>query len=287
MNHHEGQLRAIVLIAIVAVAAIIVGSALFLAGTTFGVIGVLLTLLFGLFGVYNHFFKLPEGVTDTVHQVELDESQTAGTRPSSGETGFDLNEADFVLSQLSPKRVAQVIYNSPNWHSDGHGGYSIWWRPRLRRLFHSEVFSTKAFELSLLGLTMGSFVVLYFIFISFFPENLTMAFIEPLTEVYPSDQPTVRTQILIGVSIAIAFIGTAYFEIKSDSTCPVCRSPFGLESKKRFYKPENREVITVSQDGNSKQMEVTYGVHIFHCESCGSWHIPTKRWERNIESQGL
>lgn len=283
MSQREGQLRAIVLIAIVAVSASIVGSILFLASTTLGVIGVLSTLAFGLFGVYTHYFELPDGVSDTVHKVELDESQTAGTRPAPGEKGFDLDVDDDVLSQLPPKRVAQVIYNSPNWHSDGHGGFSIYWRPRLRRLFHSEVFSNKTFEQSLLGLTMGSLVLLYFVFLSFFPNNLSMAFIEPLTEVYPSNQPIERTQLVIGVSFTIAAIGIAYFEIKSDSTCPVCRSPFALESKKRFFKPKNREIITVTQDGDSKRKEVTYGVHIFHCESCGSWHVPTKRWERSLE----
>lgn len=266
MSQREGQLRAIVLIAIVAVSAIIVGSALFLASTVLGVIGVLATLAFGLFSVYNHYFELPEGVSDTVHEVELDDSQTAGTRPAPGEKGFDLDVDDDVLSQLPPKRVAQVIYNSPNWHPDGHGGYSTFWRPRLRRLFHSEVFSNKTFELSLLGLTMGSLVLLYFVFLSFFPDNLAMTFIEPLTEVYPSNQPIERTQLVIGVSIAIAAIGIAYFEVKSNSTCPVCRSPFALESKERFFKPENRDIITVTQNGDSERKEVTYGVHILHCK---------------------
>ncbi len=184
MSQREGQLRAIVLIAIVAVSASIVGSILFLASATLGVIGVLSTLAFGLFGVYTHYFELPDGVSDTVHKVELDESQTAGMRPTPGEKGFDLDVDDDVLSHLPPKRVAQVIFNSPNWHSDGHGDFSIYWRPRLRRLFHSEVFSNKTFEQSLLGLTMGSLVLLYFVFLSFFPDNLSMAFIEPLTEVY-------------------------------------------------------------------------------------------------------
>jgi len=264
-----------------------VGSVLFLASTSLGVIGVLATLAFGLFGVYTHYFELPEEISETVHEVELDESQTAGTRPAPGEKGFDLDVDDSVLSQLPPKRVVQVIYNSPNWHPDGHGGYSIFWRSRLRRLFHSEVFSSKTFELSLLGLTMGSLVLLYFVFLSFFPDNMTMAFIEPLTEVYPSNQPIEQTQLVVGVSIAIATIGIAYFEIKSDSTCPVCRSPFALESKKQFFKPENRDIVTITQNGDSERKEVTYGVHILHCKSCGSWHVPTKRWERSLESQGL
>ena len=287
MSQHEGQLRAILLIAIIAVSASIVGSALFLASTALGVIGVLATLAFGLFSVYNNYFELPEGVCDTVHEVELDESQTAGTRPASSEKGFDLNVDDDILSQLPPKRVAQVIYNSPNWHSDGHGGYSIYWRPRLRRLFHSEVFSTKSFEISLFGLTMGSLVLLYFVFLSFFPDNLSMTLIEPLTEVYPSNQPIEQTLLVVGVSSVIAAVGAVYFEIKSGSMCPVCRSPFALESKKRFFKPENREVVTVTQNGDSERKEVTYGVQIFHCASCGSWHVPTKRWERSLESQGL
>jgi hypothetical protein len=287
MSQREGQLRAIVLIAIVAVSAIVVGSVLFLASTALGVIGVLATLAFGLFSVYTHYFELPEGVSDTIHSVEIDESQTAGTRPAAEAEGFDLNVDDIVLSQLPPKRVAQVIYNSPGWHSDGHGGYSTFWRPRLRRLFHSEVFSNKTFELSLLGLTMGSLVLLYFVFLSFFPDNMTMAYIEPLTEVYPANQPVERTQLVVGVSIAIAVTGIAYFEIKSGSTCPVCRSPFALESKKRFFRPENREVVVRSQNEGSEKREVTYGVHIFHCKSCGSWNIPTKRWERSLESQGL
>lgn len=287
MSQREGQLRALVLILIVVATTILIGSLLTLASPTFGILGVLVTLVFGLFTVYNHYFELPEEVSDTVHKVELDESETAGTRPETGERGFDLDVDDFVLSQLPPKRVAQVIYNSPNWQSDGHGGYSTWWRPRLRRLFHAEIFSNKTFELALLGVTMGSFVLLYFIFLSFFPDNLSATFLEPLTEVYPSNQPIQRTQFIIGVSVVIAFVGTAYFTIKAESTCPVCRSPFALESHERFFKPKNREVVTVTQDGNSEEKEVTYGVHIFNCESCGSWHIPTKRWERGLDSQGL
>jgi len=129
MSQREGQLRAIVLITIVAASASIVGSVLFLASTSLGVIGVLATLAFGLFGVYTHYFELPEEISETVHEVELDESQTAGTRPAPGEKGFDLDVDDSVLSQLPPKRVVQVIYNSPNWHPDGHGGYSIFGDP--------------------------------------------------------------------------------------------------------------------------------------------------------------
>lgn len=287
MNQREGQLRGLVLILIVVASSIIIGSTLFIANTSVGVLGTLTTLLFGLFTVYNHYFELPEGVSDTIHKVELDESETAGTRPVSEERGFDLDVDDFVLSQLPPKRVAQVIYNSPNWQSDGHGGYSRWWRPRLRRLFHSDIFSTKVFELTLLGITMGSFVLLYFIFLSFFPDSLSATFIDPLTKVYPSNQSIEQTQVVIGVSIAIALIGMAYFTIKSDSTCPTCRSPFALQSKARFFKPENREIVTATQNGKSEKKEVTYGVYIFHCESCGSWHVPTRRWERNVESQGL
>jgi len=113
---------------------------------------------------------------------------------------------------------------------------------------------------------MGSLVLLYFVFLSFFPDNMTMAFIEPLTEVYPSNQPIEQTQLVVGVSIAIATIGIAYFEIKSDSTCPVCRSPFALESKKQFFKPENRDIVTITQNGDSERKEVTYGVHILHCK---------------------
>jgi len=287
MNQYEEQLRGVVLILMVVVATIIIGSALFIAGSIWGILGTFASLLFGLFTVYNHYFALPEGVSDSVHEVELEESETAGTRPDSGEQGFDLNLDDTILSQLPPKRVAQVVYNSPNWQSDDHGGYSTWWRPRLCRLFHSEIFSNKVFEITLLGMTMGSFVLLYFVFLSFFPENLSAAYIQPLTEVYPSSQPIARTQAIIFVSIAIGFIGTAYFTIKSDSTCPVCRSSFALQSKKRFFKPKNREIVTTSQNGNSEKIEITYGVHIFHCESCGSWHVPTKSWERSLKSQGL
>jgi len=265
----------------------IVGSVLFLTSTTLGLIGVLATLAFGLFGVYTHYFELPEEISETLHNVDLDESQTAGTRPSYSKKGFDLNIDDVVLSQLPPKRVAQVIYNSPNWHSDGHGGYPNFWRPRHRRLFHSEVFSSKTFELSLLGLTMGSLVLLYFIFLSFFPENMTMAAIEPLTDVYPSNQPIGQIQLVVGVSLIIAIIGIVYFEIKADSTCQVCRSPFALESNKRFFKPENRKVVTVTQNGNSDRKEIIYGIHILHCKSCGSWHVLPKSWERNLESQGF
>jgi len=39
---------------------------------------------------------------------------------------------------------------------------------------------------------MGSLVLLYFVFLSFFPDNMTMAFIEPLTEVYPLINPLSR-----------------------------------------------------------------------------------------------
>lgn len=241
MSQHEEQLRAIVLIAIVAVSASVVGSVLFLSNTTLGVVGVFATLVFGLFSVYNHYFELPEGMSDTVHEVELEESRTAGTRPPPGEKGFSLNTDDFVLSQLSPKRVSQVIYNSPNWQKDGHGGYSTWWRPRLRRLFFSDVFSNKAFELTLLGLTMGSFVLLYFVFLSFIPDNLSMTFIEPLTEVYPSHQSVEATLIVTCVSITIGFIGTAYFDVKSGSTCPVCRSPFALQSKTGSSSPKTEK----------------------------------------------
>lgn len=287
MSQREGQLRAIALIGIVAASASIVGSILFLASTTLGLIGVLATLAFGLFSVYTHYFELPEEASETVYEAGLDELQTAGTRPSSSEKGFDLDVDDAALSQLPPKRVAQVIYNSPNWHSDGHGGYSKFWRPRLRRLFHSEGFSSKTFELSLLGLTIGSLILLYFVFLSFFPDNMTMAVIDPLTEVYPSNQPIERTQLVVGVSITIATLGIAYFEIKSDSTCPVCRSPFALESKKRFFKPENRDILPVTQNGDSERKEVTYGVHILYCKSCGSWQVPTKRWDQSLEPQGL
>lgn len=233
MRQREGQLRALMLILMIVTSTILIGSALFIANTTFGVIGVLVTLLFGLFTVYNHYFEPPEGVSESLQGIEFDESETAGTRPELIEQGFDLNEDDIILSQLPPKRVAQVIYKSPNWQSDGHGGYSRWWRPRLRRLFHSEVFSNRVFEITLLGVTAGSYVLLYFIFLSFYPDNLSASFLEPLTEVYPSDQPLERTQVVIVVGIVIGFIGTAYFTIKADSTCPVCRSPFVLQSKKK------------------------------------------------------
>jgi len=287
MSQQEEQLRALVLILIIIASTLIIGSTLFIASPTLGFLGFFATLLFGLFSVYNHYFELPDGISDTVHEVQLNESGTAGTRPALGQKGFDLDVDDFVLSELPPKRVAQVICHSPNWQSDGHGGYSTWWRSKLRRLFHSDVFSSRTFEITLLGVTLVSFVVLCFIFLSFLPDNLTMAFVEPLTRVYPSNQPIERTEFVTGVSIVIAFIGTAYFTIKSESTCPVCHSPFALASKKQYFKPENREVITVTQDGNSEKKEVTYGVHIFHCESCGSWHVPTKRWERSLEARGL
>lgn len=287
MSQREGQLRGLVLILIVVASTIIIGSALFIASPMYGEFGTLATLLFGLFTVYTHYFKLPEGVSDSVHEVKLDESETTGTRRYSDEQGFDLDVDDFVLSQLPPKRVAQVIYNSPNWQSAGHGDYSTWWRPRLRRPFQSDVFSNKTFELTLFGFTTGSIVPLYFIFLSLLPENLSIGFFEPLTEVYPSNQPIERTQVVAGASFVVAFIGMAYFLIKSDSTCPVCHSLFALESKQQFFKPDNREVVTTSQNGNSEKREVIYGVHIFHCESCGSWHIPTKSWERSSGQQGL
>jgi len=287
MSQREGQLRAIVLITIVAASASIVGAYCSLQVQSLGVIGVLLRLAFGLFGVYTHYFRLPEEISETVHEVELDESQTAGTRPAPGEKGFDLDVDDSVLSQLPPKRVVQVIYNSPELASRWARWVLDFWRSRLRRLFHSEVFSSKTFELSLLGLTMGSLVLLYFVFLSFFPDNMTMAFIEPLTEVYPSNQPIEQTQLVVGVSIAIATIGIAYFEIKSIRRAPCVEARFALESKKQFFKPENRDIVTITQNGDSERKEVTYGVHILHCKSCGSWHVPTKRWERSLESQGL
>ena len=285
MRQREGQLRAVILILMVVVATIIIASALFIANNTLGIIGALATLLFGLFSVYHHYFELPEGVSDSVHESEIDESLTAGQRPKPTDMGFDINLDDFVLSQLPPKRVAQIIYNSPDWQQDGHGGHSIWWRPRLRRLFHSDIFSNRVFEITLLGLTMGSFVLLYFVLISFIPNELSLSFFEPLTEVYPSNQPIERTQLIVVLSAVIGLVGTVYFEIKSESSCPVCNSPFALESKKRHFKPKNREVITTSTNGISEKVEVTYGVHIFHCQSCGSWIVKSDKWERGLDSQ--
>jgi len=134
---------------------------------------------------------------------------------------------------------------------------------------------------------MGSLVLLYFVFLSFFPDNMTMAFIEPLTEVYPSNQPIEQTQLVVGVSIAIATIGIAYFEIKSDSTCPVCRSPFALRIEEAVLQTREPRYRHHHSKWGFREKEVTYGVHILHCKSCGSWHVPTKRWERSLESQGL
>ena len=285
MHQREGQLRAVTLIFIVVAATLIIGSVLFYASTALGILGVLGTLLFGLFGVYTHYFELPDGVRDSVHEVELDESATVGRRPESTATGFDISREDVVLSQLPPKRVAQVISNTPGWHPGGHGGYSTWWRPRLRRLFHSDVFSTKTFELSLLGFTMGSLVLLYFIFLSFLPAEFLMSVLEPLTGVYPSNQPIEQTQLLGGVCLCFAILGTAYFEIKHASTCPVCGSPFALDSKQRYFRPEHREVLTRTRDGETVELEVTYGVHIFHCESCGAWSVFHDDWERRLNSQ--
>lgn len=287
MSYREDQLRALLLALALPVAASIIGSVFFIAGPLYGRLGLLVSLFFGLIGLYKMYFELPESISDTVHGVELDESETAGIRPDPGERGFDLDVGDLILSQLPPKRVAQVIYNSPDWHSDGHGDYSTWLRLRLRRLFHLELTSNKVFEFSIFGLTILAVILLYFVFLSFIPDSMTQGIIEPLTEIYPSNQPFERTLVIMVVSAIVAFAGTGYFTIKSDSTCPVCHSPFALQSKKQFFKPQNREVITVTQDGNSEKKEVTYGVHIFHCESCGSWHVPTNRWERSIDSQRL
>lgn len=287
MSRRERQLRALLLALMVPVAATIIGGVLFIAGPTAGWAGVLVTLLFGLFSVYNHYFELPEDVSDTVHEVELDESATAGTRPDSSEPGFNIDSDDLVLSELPPKRVAQVIYNSPNWHPDGHGGHSTWWRTRLRRLSHSDVFSSRMFEFTIFGLTMLAFILLYFIFLSFMPSQFTLGFLEPLTDIYPSSPPIEQTQVLVIVSFVVLFTGLAYFRLKLNSTCPVCNSPFALQSKKRYFKPENREAITTTENGNTEKIEVTYGVHIFHCESCGSWNVLSEKWEQSLESQRL
>lgn len=51
---------------------------------------------------------------------------------------------------------------------------------------------------------------------------------------------------------------------------PVCS-----EIEEVVLKPKKREVIVVTQIGDSEQ-EIT-GMQIVHCESRGSWHVPTKR----------
>lgn len=284
MARTEGDLRAVFLVSALVLGIVTIGSILFLGNRIVGVIGTLVGLVFGVFGVYTHYFELPDELSDSVHSTEVEDSSTAGTRPEIGEKGFNPTTEDVVLSELSPKRIAQVVHNSPNWHSDGHGSFSTWWRPRLRRIFYSELFSNRTFERVLLLLTVGSFVVSYFVFLSFFPENLTVTFIEPLTEIYPSSQPLWQTQLLLFSTISVGLVGTAYFETKAESTCGVCQSPFSLQSKKRFFKPENRKIITVQNNQHSEQKEVTYGVQTFHCESCGSWTVETDRWEKNLQT---
>lgn len=277
----ERVLRTLALIFLSALIPLGTATVLSASGATlYGRVGLLVTLAGVSFAVYTHYFEAPEDNPKAIDYEEMSNSKSAGVRPDRTAPEFEINDEDRESAQLSPEEVARSIMSSPNWHPDGDGGYPTLIRPRLRKLFLSDMFSNKWFETTLFILTVSSFTSIMIIGLSGLTINSSWI-LQTLSNIYPELSPTADTIVFV-LSASISVSGFSYFAIKSRSTCPVCENPFSLRTHKRHFKPQHRDVETRIENEEKTTYEVKHGVHIFSCEQCGSWSIFPERWEREL-----
>lgn len=279
---NERRLRTIALILTTALVPVGIVAILFSPETTLTSRASLLIGVVGLsFGIYTHYFEAPEDNPQYTGLDDVIDSESAGVRPNRSVPGFDISKEDIDSAQLTPEEIFHVIKSSPNWHPDGDGSYPTWWRPRLRSVFLSDMFSNKWFEGTLFASTAAGIVLVILFAFSGIATPSSSQMLQVLSSLYPNLSNT-ADRIVLFISVLTTFSGLSYFMIKTNSTCPACDNPFSLRSQQKHFKPQHRNEVVRIENETENAYEVTYGVHIFDCEHCGSWSVLPKKWERKI-----